>query len=281
MSYLRIAAFLARLLPLSVKQVIYNNDSLAQVIRRSLNCAAPTGLIEVSIAAGGLKGAHMSLDLQTEKDYWLGTYETDLQAAVSDLVEPGWVAYDVGANIGYITLLLARAVGDEGRILAFEALPSNVERLKGNVTLNGLDSRVQVIHGAVGAASTPVRFLVGPSGAMGKAEGSAGRSEGHQESIEVLGFSLDDFVYQGGNPSPQVVKMDIEGGEVLALPGMKRLLAEAPPLIFLELHGPEAARAAWETLTEVGYRIARMQHGYPNVPSLDTLDWKTYLVAIP
>ena len=278
---LRFVANLSRVLPAAFIKFLYGIDPIAGVIRRFLNRAAPVGLTEVNVAAGGLKGARMSLDLQAEKDYWLGTYETDLQAAVSDSVEPGWVAYDVGANIGYITLLLARAVGNDGMVIAFEALPANVDRLKGNVTLNDLDSRVQVIHGAVGSASTPVQFLVGPSGAMGKVEGSAGRTVGHQESIEVPGFSLDDFVYQGGNPLPQVIKMDIEGGEVLALPGMKRLLSEAPPLIFLELHGPEAARAAWETLTEAGYRIARMQRGYPSVPSLDALDWKAYLVAIP
>jgi hypothetical protein len=75
--------------------------------------------------------------------------------------------------------------------------------------------------------------------------------------------------------------MDIEGGEVLALKGMPRLLAEARPLILLELHGPEAARASWETLTAAGYQIHRMEHGYPRVASLDELDWKAYLVAMP
>lgn len=278
---LRLAAGVSRMLPASFIKRLYEIGPLARAIRGFLNLVAPTGFIEVEASAGALAGMRMHLDLQSEKDYWLGTYETDLQKVISDLVEPGWVAYDVGANIGYIALLLTQAVGDEGKVVAFEALPSNVERLQGNVTLNNLGSRVHIVHGAVGAASTPVRFLVGPSGAMGKAEGSAGRSEGHFESIEVPGYSLDDFIYQQGNPPPQVVKMDIEGGEVLALPGMRRLLAEARPLIFLELHGPEAARVAWERLTAIGYRISRMQLGYPKVSSVDELDWKAYLVAIP
>jgi hypothetical protein len=72
--------------------------------------------------------------------------------------------------------------------------------------------------------------------------------------------------------------MDIEGGEVLALRGMERLLAEARPLMLLELHGPESARAAWDTLTAAGYRILRMQPGYPPVPSLEALDWKPYVL---
>jgi hypothetical protein len=116
---------------------------------------------------------------------------------------------------------------------------------------------------------------------MGKAEGSAGRSDGHTESIEVPSISLDDFVYRDGNPPPQVIKMDIEGGEVLALQGMSRILVEAHPLIFLELHGPDAAQLAWEVLTAAGYSLHRMTGGYPLVSSFDELDWKAYLVAMP
>jgi len=233
----------------------------------------------VAIAAGGAAGMKMQLDLQLEKDYWLGTYESDLQASIAKLVEPGWVAYDVGANIGFVSLLLAQKIGETGQIFTFEALPDNIERLRTHVEINGLASRVSVISGAVTDASKPVRFLIGPSGAMGKAEGSAGRDDGDRESLEVPGICLDDFIYRDGNPPPQVIKMDIEGGEVLALKGMSRLLTEAPPLILLELHGPEAARVAWETLRAAGYQICRMQRGYPPVPSLDDLDWKAYLVA--
>lgn len=277
--FLTASVYLARLLPLPVKQALYRFGPLARLIRGSLNRAAPTGMTETTIAAGAIKGYRLQLDLQTEKDYWLGTYEPELQVAVSDLIEPCWVAYDVGANIGYISLLLAKAVGENGSVFSFEALPANVARLRANLGLNDLNSRVQAIHGAVGATSAPIRFLIGPSGAMGKAEGSAGRSEGHSESIEVPGYSLDEFVYQQGNPPPQVVKIDIEGGEVLALPGMQRVLAEFQPLIFLELHGPQASQIAWKTLTDAGYRIAQMQPGYPKVSSLEELDWKAYLVA--
>ena len=279
---------MARVLPDSVKHGIYRIKPLAQFVRSILNRAAPTGLTEVTIAAGGAAGMKMQVNLQLEKDYWLGTYETDLQAAIADLIEPGRraihdggceVAYDVGANIGFVTLLLAQKVSASGQIFAFEALPDNLERLRYHVQINGLTSRVRVIPGAVTAVSKPVRFLVGPSGAMGKAEGSAGRSYVQQESLEVSGICLDDFVYRDGNPPPDVIKMDIEGGEVLALKGMSRLLSEARPLILLELHGPEAARVAWETLTAAGYQIRRMQRGYPPVPSLNELDWKAYLVA--
>ena len=276
-----LAAVTARILPTSIKQAVYKIGPLARWIRGSLNKAAPTGLTQVKVAAGGLAGFTLLLDMQTEKDYWLGTYEPELEAALRELVQPGMVAYDVGANIGYVTLLLARAVGETGHVFAFEALPSNVERLRTNIGSNGMAARVTVVAGAVGTGSAPVRFLVHESGGMGKAEGSAGRAGQYASSITVPGISLDEFVYGQGNPPPQVVKMDIEGGEVLALPGMRHLLAEARPRMLMELHGPESARAAWEALTAAGYQIYWMKHGHPPVPSLEALDWKAYLIAKP
>lgn len=275
------AAFAARILPRPVKQAIYGFKPLARLIRRGLNRAAPAGLTEVRVAAGDLAGFTLLLDMQTEKDYWLGTYEPDLQSALRELIAPGWVIYDVGANIGYVSLLLAKAAGEGGRVFAFEALPANVERLRRNVDLNGMAARVTVVAAAVTQAAGPVRFFVHESGGMGKVEGSAGREEQYQAEVVVEGLSLDEFVYAQGNPPPQAVKMDIEGGEVLALPGMRRLLAEARPLMLMELHGPDSARAAWETLTAAGYQICWMRRGFPVVPSLEAMGWKAYIVARP
>jgi FkbM family methyltransferase len=275
------ASLAARLLPDPVKQAIYRIPPLASLVRRVLNRAAPTELVQVKVAAGNLEGCPMVLDLQTEKDYWLGTYEPALQRALTDLVRPGTIAYDVGANIGYITLLLAKAVGEAGRVYAFEALPSNVDRLRTNIALNSLTGRVVVFAGAVTEASGSVRFLVHASAGMGKVAGSAGRSVHYESELTVPGISLDEFVYTQGNPPPQVVKMDIEGGEVLALPGMQRVLGEARPLLLLELHGPESARTAWQALGRASYKVSWMKPGYPPVPTLERMDWKAYIVARP
>lgn len=279
--FLNTAAFAARILPNSAKQAIYNFKPLARLIRRGLNKAAPTGLTEVKVAGGDLAGYTIRLDMQIDKDYWLGTYEPDLQAALHELIPAGAVVYDVGANIGYVSLLLAKAAGETGKVFAFEALPSNVDQVRRNVELNGMESRITVVAKAVTQASGPVKFLVHESGGMGKAAGSAGRDETYQAEVIVEGVSLDEFCYGEGNLPPQVVKMDIEGGEVMALPGMKRMLAEARPLMLMELHGPESSRLAWETLTAAGYEIRWMEKGFPVVPSLEAMGWKAYIVARP
>jgi len=275
---LSLAAWAAKVLPQPVKRGFYKLKPLARVIRGTLNIAAPVGLSEAKVAAGGLAGVPLMLDLQTEKDYWLGTYEPELQEIIRRLVQPGMVVYDVGANIGYVSLLFARAVGEKGQVYAFEALPGNVERIRANLALNPW-ARVTPVGMAVVDAARPVEFLTHASGAMGKAAGSAGRQDqSYGEHVQVAGTSLDEFIYTQGGPLPQVVKIDIEGGEVLALPGMRRLLREGRPLVLLELHGPESARAAWDELNVAHFRLFQMENGEA-IHSLDELGWKAYVVG--
>jgi FkbM family methyltransferase len=279
---IRILGRVAGVLPMGIKRGIYQLPWAARIVRRALNRTLPQGLTEVEITAGAAQGLRMRLDLQQEKDYWLGTYEPDLQEAIRELIRPGWVVYDIGANVGYITLMLACKTAEDGRVLAFEPLPENVERLKENIALNNMNAWVTVIAAAVVDSPGTVRFWVGPSDDMGKADGSAGRNNvPYYRSMEVQGVSLDGLIYQDHYPIPQAIKMDIEGGEVLALRGMEQTLRQARPIVLLELHGEESARQAWQVFQESGYRLHRMEKAFPQVTSLEALDWKAYVVAFP
>lgn len=275
----RIAAWFAKTLPTPIIRLIYNIKPLAHLIRQGLNFVSPSGLTEIRIAGGYLEGYLIQLDMQVDKDYWLGTYERDLQEAVAKIIPSGAVIYDVGANIGYISLLLGKISGKEGRVFAFEALPSNLAQLRRNIKLNNAEDQISVVPSAVTAVSGRLGFLVHSSSGMGKVVGSKGRDDLYISKIDVDGVALDDFVYKQGNPAPQVIKMDIEGGEVLALPGMKRLLEEAHPIMLMELHGPESSKAAWDALTSAGYKISWLRRGFPAVPSLHSLGWKAYILA--
>lgn len=272
----------SRILPRPVKRAIYQVPWLASATRQTMNQLLPQGFSKVEITAGLLQGYRMFLDLHQEKDYWLGMYEVELQDAIRDLVKPGMIAYDVGANVGYITLIFARQVEANGHVFAFEPLPQNISRLRQNIELNELTERVTLYPGAVIDQSRQVEFWVGPSDDMGKVAGSAGRQNVlYQSHISVSGIALDEFVFQQGNLAPDVVKMDIEGGEVLALMGMKGILAEKQPLVFLELHGEECARTAWNTFLQLGYTLTKMVRGYPIISTPADLDWKSYVVAFP
>jgi FkbM family methyltransferase len=277
--FLSFAAFVARILPEPIKQWLYKIKPLAGFLRHSLNAAAPEGYTQVKIASGVLAGAKMELDLHSEKDYWLGTYEPELQQAAHDYLQPGMVVYDIGANIGYISLMFARLIDESGRLYAFEALPANIQRLNQNIALNGFEQRITIIHKAVVDVTKPVKFLIHSSGAMGKAEGSAGRNEHYNQNVLVKGISLDDFIFNKGNTKPDLIKMDIEGGEVLAMKGLSRTIKEIHPIFFIELHGEKAADAVWTALHSADYRLYHMVKGYPEICSLQELNWKAYIVA--
>jgi len=276
---LSFVSFIARILPLSARQALYRFPPLARFIRGSINASVEQGLSVIEVAAGLIKGYRVQLDMLNEKSRWLGTYEPELQAALAEALFPGMTVYDVGANIGYVTLMMAHMVGAGGQVTAFEALPANVERIRTNIGLNRLEN-VTIVSAAVTDKNGPVTFYVHESVGMGKAAGSAGRDGQHyQAEISVPGLSLDEYVYGLGNPAPQAVKMDIEGGEVLALPGMRRILLEHHPLLLLELHGPESEKAAWDVLIPAGYSLYGMQAGYPRIESADDLGWKAYVIA--
>jgi FkbM family methyltransferase len=278
---LTLASQVAGWLPQPLRRAFYRLGPFTRLLRNLLNRAAPVGTQQVQIAAGLLQGLPFRLDMQSEKDYWLGTYEPELQEAIRQWVKPGAVVYEAGANVGYISLCLGCAAGPQGEVYCFEPLPENVARLCENLELNQDVCKFHVLPMAVAGKSGQAQFQVHASDDMGKLVGSAGRPETYQQSISVETVKLDDMVYRRGAPSPQVVKMDIEGGEVLALPGMERLLHEARPLFLLELHGPESVVAAWQALTEAGYSIHRLRKGYPRVTDPDELDWKAYLLGRP
>jgi len=275
---LETAALVARALPARMRRGLYRLGPITRGVRSLLNASAPHGLTEVEIAAGPLAGARLQLDLQTEKDLWLGTYELELLRTLHDFVRPGTVVYDVGANLGYLSLALARTVGASGLVVAFEPLPANFSRLQANLRRNREGERIRAVEAAVGAGSTRSRFFSHASGGMGKLEGSSGRRFEYADSLEVQVICLDDWVYRNGESAPALVKIDVEGGEALALEGMARLLREARPQVLVELHGPEATEGARQQLLAADYRLRSMEPGYPE---WQPGPWKDQLIGFP
>lgn len=272
-------SILSGLLPVNTKNKIIGSN-WSHLFRSILNKTVPPGLSEVVISAGPLKGKKILLDMHNEKSRWLGTYEPELVEAVRTLVQPGMTIYDVGANIGYVSMIFADAVGDSGKVLAFEPLPENAARIQYNVHLNTYPN-IWVYEYAVIDAEKPVIFYRHRSPGMGKAAGSAGRTDqSYEETITVHGINLDNFIFEKENPVPQLVKIDIEGGEVLAIPGMRRLLSNYSPTLLIELHGEESEQVAWRILSELEYELFQMDDLSIKIENTEKLKWKAYVVAI-
>ena len=184
-AFMRFAELMSSLLPQSVKQSIYRQPFLSSMIRSRLNSFAPTGLTEVVVSGGILRGARLKLDLKSEKYYWLGTYEPQLVSGFHQFCKSGKVVYDVGANIGYTALAFSRLLGPDGKVFAFEPLPDNAKRVQEKtspLTSKRLESAIQLVPCAVSDCEGQESFMVHDEHAMGKLVGSKGRVFGPARS---------------------------------------------------------------------------------------------------
>ncbi len=203
---------------------------------------------------------------------WFGSYEQQKQDALMRCIKPGMVIYDVGANAGFYTLLFSKLVGSTGRVISIEALPSNAANVLRHVRLNGL-TNVTVIPAAISKQSSLERFQTAESNAMGfLGQGS--------ETLLIPTLTLDSLVSMG-LPPPDLVKMDIEGGEGDALEGSKNLLERAKTTWFIALHGESATTRSLAALARYGYHLFSLLGQPLGYDSLKTDEFYASPTSIP
>jgi FkbM family methyltransferase len=171
-----------------------------------------------------------------------GVYEPEETALFQKLIRPGDRVVDVGANIGYYTVLFASLAGTSGRVLALEPDPENATLLQRNVRLSGFEPTVCVKIGAAAAARGQLPLYRSPYGNRGDhrtyesfAETAGGRRP--RDRINVEAFAIDDCVADWERVD--VVKMDIQGYEMHALSGMTRTLERSPAMAIVTEFFPD------------------------------------------
>jgi FkbM family methyltransferase len=207
------------------------------------------GLHRLRVLAGPLRGTYLSTPALTRLSFCLGTYQAGVVDLMKRFVAPGMTAYDLGAHMGYFTLLLSKLVGHDGRVFAFEPDPHNLRALRSN--LEGNRHPVTVTPAAVADASGEVTFA--SFGFSSVSHIADSRTPSDAVRITVPAITLDDFVYRDGNPTPNFIKIDVEGAEARVIRGAERVLREASPVVVVE-----ARRSHWVevegSMRDLGYR---------------------------
>jgi len=207
----------------------------------------------VMVGAGHSRGLLLetdSLALTHIQAYGLvrGVLEPGVQEALRRHVGEGSVVYDVGANIGFFSLLAARFAGPTGAVESFEPLPRAVAGLRANIALN--DARTVHVHEvAVSAAGGRAELLSVDEGGWSHLA-DRGWHPRTDEVLEVDLVALDTLVADGLR-APDVVKIDVEGSELAVLDGMRETIEAHAPAIICELHETNAEFA--ERMDELGY----------------------------
>lgn len=199
---------------------------------------------------GPAAGIWLRLNPRTGLDTLRGASEPEVQDALQRYLRPGMTFYDLGANIGFFSLLAARLVGEQGRVIAFEADPEIAARLREHVERNEFRC-VTVKERAVWSKASKVFFervdpATSPDRGLGHVVNVASAN-----TIEIEAVTIDDFA--GTSPAPDFIKCDVEGAEVEVFRGAQRLLTERRPGILCEIHGEVNRRALLADLKRFGY----------------------------
>lgn len=184
-----------------------------------------------------------------------GIYDAPFAAYLRRSLSAGQVAYDVGANVGLFTLLMAWQVGPTGHVTAWEPEPRNLTFLRENVALNYADRWVDVRDAGVGETHDQVALhrvsrFQGNHSIVPFEGAEVGLAVAVEESdtVPIRLEPLDDHV--GRHPEVALVKVDVEGAEAQVLRGARRLLASgAVTRLSLEVNRPRAG-AEWEPLVD-------------------------------
>lgn len=178
-------------------------------------------------------------------------------------IKPGMTVVDCGAHHGMMSLIFARAVGPTGKVIAYEALPSNAKVAQENAKLNGFGS-ILVRPVGIGESNSSAMVHINSSNTVVAEQGDGG------ETIQIV--RLDDDL---GDRQVDFIKIDVEGHDLHALRGMPSVLRQRP-IIDLELHNfifPDRSGTlsqilallnpleySWELLGEIGNNPVRLGH---------------------
>lgn len=221
-------------------------DALAALLRLPLRLVRRFGAVR--ILSGPVRGQRW-IPSSSTNGCWVGTYERESQRVFLDHVKPADVVFDIGANVGFFTLLAAKLAK---QVYAFEPLPRNVDYLRRHLEMNKVRN-AKILPLAVAASTGTARFAVAESPAMG--------ALGRGGDLEVETDTLDRLVAQGRVQRPDFMKIDVEGSEHDVLSGAANVLRQAKPIIFLSAHGWQQHERCSSLLADAGYRLELLRDG--------------------
>lgn len=223
---------------------IFGNRFVGTILRKSLTFIPDSAVMP--IVQGKLKGKKWIKGAGVN-GYWLGTYEIEHQRKISELLKPGNVFWDIGAHVGYFSLLASSLVGPDGKVYAFEPFARNAALLQKHIELNSINN-VQLLELAVADKVGQASFQESDKSSMGKIS-TAG-------TTVVKTTTIDDLVFNQKLTPPTLIKIDVEGlqDEVL-LGGLKTLETYHPSILVEADYNPKDTRNFFCTLTQLGYEV--------------------------
>ncbi len=204
----------------------------------------------------------------------LGTSEPGVQRAMELLLKPGMTFYDVGANVGFHSVIGARLVGPSGCVVCFEPLPENLASIRHNAAINDF-AHVRALQVALSDTDGEATFITSAKSTWGTLASVGVPPTDPLNKIEVTVRRLDGLAIEKHLPSPDVIKIDVEGAEAGVLAGAEMILLIHRPLLLIELHGTNGAVAG--KLEELNYCVSVLGGTEP----ITEASWDSYIIGVP
>ena len=203
----------------------------------------------------------------------LAGYEEPVVRFMHNAIVPGWVVYDIGANIGLYSILSGRLVGDQGCVYSVEANPLCVYLLRTNLELNKIsNSQILPMAALDRAGSVDFTLNYGNLG-LGVTQRSSlyATKAGHE--IGVTGWDMATLIDQFDLRSPNLIKIDVEGAEGFVVEGLESVIKAQKPTLMIEVHGQIAARQTFQRLRNHPYHYEILNDGRAFSTADALLDW--------
>jgi FkbM family methyltransferase len=165
--------------------------------------------------------------------FWYGYYEKELGDLLKKTIKPGDVFLDLGANIGYFSLLVANN-SPSVKVISFEPVAGLFQNMNDNISLNNIKN-ISTVNAAVGEISGEEELFVSAPDNLGMSSFQQPENySGKKEIVKVV--AIDDWFKTSRLPKIDVIKLDIEGSELGALMGMKEVLQKEKPILIVEVN---------------------------------------------
>ena len=249
----RLLTQVVQAIPWPLRSRIQRIPGIAQLQRLLVSALIDGEEFDHRVDAGPAKGVTFRIRMPEDKGIWTGTYENAFASKLAAAVIPGTVAFDIGSWHGFFAGVMAAQGASEVHV--FEPLPANQERLQHLVELNpGL--KITLHSCALGDRDTEMDLVVMPETSMAKLQSSSFQSTVQPRfRVQVPVRSLDSMIAREALPPPSLMKIDVEGAEVMVLRGAVGVLRRSRPELFIEVHSSALLTDCRNLLESEGYSV--------------------------
>lgn len=181
---------------------------------------------------------------------WLGSYDFEKQIVLREIVKPADVVYDIGAHVGYFSIIFGKLVGAAGAVYAFEPVKENYEFILQHISINRM-ANVTATNAGIGATSGTACFATENHTATYHRTDSG--------SVRVPVYNLEEYVRDNHLPPPDLIKMDIEGEELYVVPSILDFVIRHRTKLLISTHENGSAGVLGKLLSDNGFSVRPLQ----------------------